>query len=286
MGSFLVLTEAIAGIVAATSTLNCLTQFLLVIFIVQFPFAVLAVFYILVTEHHEKLYSPSEFKDEKLMFGLRYDSQTQKKIIAPIVDGCNDTLNEDNDVATIKETLADVVKIQEQIISHMNESEMSGEQKERIIGQIQDNLEMMDDNEQDYRVEIAPLYQRSRLVEILQEKGYNAGAYLLTNSVKYGNRKYLKNEECEAIWLGNRVPLRVAKEVIKVAKDFYPHLKYIKLSDGKNGAPNYVRYQIFIGGATATAKNRGLKPLTKDEFTPIYDMESLEDLHKYIRQFG
>ena len=110
--------------------------------------------------------------------------------------------------------------------------------------------------------------------------------YTLKNSENGHNRKYLKNEECETIWLGDKVPLKFAIEVIKAAKGFYPHLKYIKLSDGKNGAPNFVRYQIFIGGATDTARNRGLKPLTKDEFAQIYEMESVEDLHEYIKLFA
>ena len=57
IGVFLVLVEAIASIVIVQSTLEKSQNTILVWFIVLFPCLVLGVFYLLVTKHHEKLYS-------------------------------------------------------------------------------------------------------------------------------------------------------------------------------------------------------------------------------------
>ena len=65
IGAFLVLTEAIASTVIVNSKLNDIQNTILVIFIVLFPCLVLGIFYLLVTKHHEKLYSPSDYKDER-----------------------------------------------------------------------------------------------------------------------------------------------------------------------------------------------------------------------------
>jgi len=65
IGIFLVLTEAIASMVIVKSSLDSVQNTILVLFIVLFPCLVLFVFYLLVTRHHEKLYSPSDYKDEK-----------------------------------------------------------------------------------------------------------------------------------------------------------------------------------------------------------------------------
>ena len=65
IGIFLVLTEAIASMVIVKSSLKDIQNTILVLFIVLFPCLVLFVFYLLVTKHHEKLYSPSDYKDEK-----------------------------------------------------------------------------------------------------------------------------------------------------------------------------------------------------------------------------
>ena len=61
IGLFLVLVEAIAALVVVNSSLPYSLNLILVLFIVIFPFIVLLVFYLLVTKHHQKLYSPSDY---------------------------------------------------------------------------------------------------------------------------------------------------------------------------------------------------------------------------------
>ena len=77
IGLFLVLVEAIAAFVIVRSTLSETLNAILIVFLVAFPCMVLFVFHNLVTKHHEKLYSPSDFKDEA-NFVKTYNSATRK----------------------------------------------------------------------------------------------------------------------------------------------------------------------------------------------------------------
>lgn len=52
----------------------------IIIFIVVFPFAVLAVFYRLVTNHHGKLYSPSDYKDDNSFLRTLSPEEKAKKL--------------------------------------------------------------------------------------------------------------------------------------------------------------------------------------------------------------
>jgi hypothetical protein len=84
----------------------------------------------------------------------------------------------------------------------------------------------------------------------------------------------------EAIWLNDEVPLKVATFVIKEAKRFYPHLKYIVVDDNYE----YCYKQIFIGGATLTAIEE-CHPLSNDQFKKIDKFTNLTDLHSYLNSF-
>ncbi len=64
IGLFLVLVYAIASLVISSNNFEKTERLILILFLVIFPFAVLFVFYKLVTQHHNKLYAPSDYKDE------------------------------------------------------------------------------------------------------------------------------------------------------------------------------------------------------------------------------
>lgn len=65
IGLFLVLVYGFAGIVTASKVLEKDQRQILIYFLVLFPMVVLFVFYKLVTEHYNKLYSPSDYADEE-----------------------------------------------------------------------------------------------------------------------------------------------------------------------------------------------------------------------------
>lgn len=280
IGIFLVLTEAIASMVIVKSALNNVQNTILVIFIVLFPCLVLFVFYLLVTRHHEKLYSPSDYKDEK-NFVNTYNSATQKNDIRKPLDSYEQKDEMlDKNIDLIKDVLANIMEVQKKIIPSMESSVLSEDDKNDYVSNMNEYLSEMKEENNQISIEISRMYKSSGLVEELIQQGYIASLY------SFGlDKRFVPNREHEAIWLGDEIPVDIAVDVIKIAKKYYPHLKYIKLNDARDGAPNYVKYQIFIGGSTETAKEIGLKVLDNPNFDKLYQMKTSGELHDYIKQF-
>ena len=68
IGLFIVLVYGFACLVLSygAGVLETHEKMPIIIFTVLFPLLILRVFYLLVTDHHKKLYAPSDYKDEKL----------------------------------------------------------------------------------------------------------------------------------------------------------------------------------------------------------------------------
>lgn len=287
IGIFLVLTEAIASIVIVKSTLNDLQNTILVLFISLFPCLILGVFYILVTRHHEKLYSPSDYKDEQNFVNI-YNNTTQKNE-RKRVDSSREELDKnlastDYNINTIKEALINIMEWQKKIVSITEDDVITEDDKRDYVTSIDEHLSEMEEYEDNVlKVEISPMYKANKLVEKYVQRGYVANIY---RSDYYGDKKVLPNAEHNAIWLGSEVPVNMAIDVIKIAKNFYPHLKYIELNDGNHGEPEYALYEVYIGGATSTAEERGLKALNNNDFETLYEIDDASELHKFIETFG
>lgn len=180
IGAFLVLTEAIASTVIVNSKLNDIQNTILVIFIVLFPCLVLGIFYLLVTKHHEKLYSPSDYKDER-NFVNTYNSNTQKEDITMFTDIetniCNDL---DENIIKIKEALSDVIELQKKIIPTVQNSVISETDKEDYLLNMDEFLtEMSEGDSKVLKVNISPMYKCNKFVEDLVKQGYIASIYRL-----------------------------------------------------------------------------------------------------------
>lgn len=278
IGLFLVLVEAIAAFVIVQSSLSEKLNLILVLFIVFFPCIVLFVFYILVTRHHEKLYSPSDYKDEK-NFVNTYNNSTQMQEII-VSDKQQETIQSkegmtSDDIKIIKETLNSVLAIQKEMIIK-GESLSSTTMIEDIEADINQRLDEYD-TEKRYKIHVSNMNKSRKFIEKLSSLGYTSEIYLGPLGDDTEKKKYC---EQESIWLGEKVPIDMTVEVIKIAKNIFPHLKYIDLSD--YDAPEYTGYQIYIGGATSTAVERGLKELTESDFEKLYMMQSSEELHDFI----
>jgi hypothetical protein len=65
---------------ASADKLESLERWPLLLFVVFFPFAVLYVFYKLVTEHHGKLYSPGDYKDDDSFLKTLSPEEREKKL--------------------------------------------------------------------------------------------------------------------------------------------------------------------------------------------------------------
>lgn len=89
--------------------------------------------------------------------------------------------------------------------------------------------------------------------------------------------------EHESIWLGKRVSSNYVATVFKIASKYWPHLKYVHLSSDGDAPPDDVHDEIFIGGATQTALNFGLKTWSQKELSSLDSTMRTEDLHDLIR---
>lgn len=282
IGVFLVLTEGIASAVIMYSNLNEFQNNILVIFVACFPCIVLWVFYLLVTEHHEKLYSPLDYRDEK-NFVDTYNSNTQKnETVSTSKEEGTSSQGYDENVEIMKDALIDIVQLQKKIVPTMENSIISEDDREDYMSNMDYFLKRAFGEREEHilKVEISPMYKCSKLVEELVKNNYVADIY------RFGSdKKFVRNVEHEAIWLGCHVPLEMAINVIKIAKKYYPHLKYIQMNDYEQFSPEYVKYEIYVGGATSTAKERKLRELTEEDYEKLYSFTNLDDLHEYIYSF-
>lgn len=286
IGLFLVLVEAIAALVVVNSSLPYSLNLIIVLFIVIFPFIVLLVFYLLVTKHHKKLYSPSDFKDEQ-NFVNTYDSATQTEKIIQVdpheeleVISVKEGMTI-NDINLIKESLNTIVSMQKSLTEKGKGSEHAAivERAEKTINERLDSYVI--EKEVKYKTSVSYIYGSRQFVKNLNRKGYLAEIYFGADGK---STQLKKNIEHEAIWLGNRVPVDFAIDIIKMAKMKFPHLKYIDLSP--DYAPEYVHDEIYIGGATSTALKDKLKELTSSDFTRLFECKSVEEMHNLIIDFN
>ena len=89
---------------------------------------------------------------------------------------------------------------------------------------------------------------------------------------------------CSAIWVGDAVPARDASRAILIAKKHWSFLKYIYISgDRKEGPPEYVRMQLFLGGDPHSGGSKNLNPWTDQEFEALKDDITDEYFHQLIR---
>lgn len=280
IGLFLVLVEAIAALVVVKSSLSYSLNLILVLFIAIFPFVVLWAFYLLVTKHHQKLYSPADFKDEKI-FASTYNRTTQTQETVEVLPqeeveiiGCREGMTIE-DVRMIKESLNTIVSMQKSIIDKKPEDISIVEDAERIINERLDSYVI--EKEFEHKTTVSYIYGCRQFVKDLNRKGYLAEIYLAPDNK---NELLTKNCEHEAIWIGRKVPASLAVEIIKLAKIKFPHLKYVDFSS--EFAPEYIQYQNHIGGATSTAIERKLKKLDADDFEKIYRCQNEEELFECI----
>lgn len=283
IGIFLVLTEAIASLVIVNSHLNDLQNTILVLFIVLFPCLVLGVFFLLVTRHHKKLYSPSDYKDEQ-NFVMTYNSVTQKdartgRPLAAVASE-QEPLTEEA-LQPIKDALSDMAELQKKVL--FTPEPLSEDERNDLMNSMDNFLWELDNESEFHQIEVSLMPKSDQLVELLYQKGYDAALYEPSFEESAAP---LSLPAHTAIWLGEKIPVAMAVAVIHIAKEFYPHLKYIELSGTNDNTPSYVKHQIFIGGATSTAKHRKLKPLRPEDFEKLYRITSQQELRLFIRGFS
>ncbi|HAP64447.1 MAG TPA: hypothetical protein DCR93_34845, partial [Cytophagales bacterium] len=84
---------------------------------------------------------------------------------------------------------------------------------------------------------------------------------------------------------GAQVPVVDALAIIRTARKYLSYLDYIDLSDWDREAPEYIHHQIFLGGATETARRKRLSSLTDQDFETLYTLQNQRQIHEFLRTF-
>ncbi|WP_153799498.1 hypothetical protein [Foetidibacter luteolus] len=246
-------------------------QLTFIYFLIIFPSVLVTVFFITLNFNNKALYAPSDFSNEENYIKIfKYDVIKQEKIqvtVSPdelltILNENITQLKKDNDDKFLRlESEVKILRLKETL-----------EQKEQF-----EDIDSEEKNEERL-VSISNFSNASLLVRKLERKGYSTEIY-------EPERGLSNFRDHRSIWLGYKVPLKIAKEVILAAKDIYPHLDYIDLSNyGNSDPPLYVHHQIYIGGATSTAEERGLKSLKQKDWDELKEAATLEEFHEVIKR--
>lgn len=253
-------------------------QLIFIYFLISFPTLLVLLFFFTLNFNNKVLYSPSDYRDEEnflLISKFDYSKQSnietklnQSEFFSSLLSEYSEKMDSlSSNIKNVQETLA------------LRFDELSRGEGSDVIVQ---ELASIKRNYK-YKIKVSNLNKANSFLNLLDKKGYLAEIY--TTSIN-DERIIKKNYDHKSIWLGNNVPLEIASEVITISKNFYDHLEYIHISEDKPiTPPNYVHYEIFIGGATSTAKDLDLKPLSKDDFESIKEMDTLDELHTFIRTF-
>lgn len=151
--------------------------------------------------------------------------------------------------------------------------------KKDSIGQVREVVESVKGSANIPVVQVSMLDGAEQLVSELKTIGVRASLY---ESLKHKER--LKPEQHESIWVGPRLSASYALKIINLAKNHWPFLKYIALAgDFRPSPPDYVAYQIYLGGSSNTAITRGQRPWMEDDFNGLHDQMSTEEFHNLIR---
>jgi hypothetical protein len=259
------------GVLPFVSSSN---QIYFIYFLIIFPLSLVILFFLTLNFNHKVLYAPSDFQDESNFIKiLAYDQSTQEKVQVNV--NKSEFFGRLNYLATQYEMINSRINEMQNVQTSLKDS------SEQFIGLDSETI-----SKSIYRVEISNIKNKGfALVNILKEKGFTANIYK-EYWEQFGEEKLNKPSENESIWLGKNVPVNIAIEVIKSAKQIYPFLKYIDLY-GHHGTkiPEGWHNEIFIGGSTSIALEDKLKELKNPDFEKLYSITSKSDLHDFIRSF-
>jgi hypothetical protein len=127
-------------------------------------------------------------------------------------------------------------------------------------------------------ISVVNTYDSNEMLEHLKLEGFSADIYAAHTE------PYESHSGHESIWLGSRIDPSIACRVIKSAIKKWPHLKYVHLSNDSGDPPDDVHDQIFIGGATSTAKLYGIKKWTTQDFAQLDESMNLSEFHASVRE--
>jgi len=133
-------------------------------------------------------------------------------------------------------------------------------------------------------VEVSNLTGSQDVLGGLRRLGFRAEIYRSEQEAADAGK--LEEADHTAIWIGARVPPRVAILAIKTVVGLWPYLRYMHLSSDSTSRyepPDYIHDQLFFGGATRTAEDLGLGAWMPSEIAAVPDDTGMKQFHDLIR---
>lgn len=253
---------------AVLPSVSAENQIYYIFFLIFFPTLLVVLFFITLYNKHKVLYGPSDFEDEKNFVKiLQYDKSKQENVEINLKK--EEVVNKINSLNEKYGKLENQYNLIQHLLVKISDSKTDIRKMTEDIS-LKDKYKIVVENITDH----APV-----IVDSLTEKGFFA--VLSKNEIFKG-----KTSEAESIWVGRHVPVDIVVEVIKTAKITYPFLKYISIAgDHTKDPPEYVHYEIFIGGSTSAAKKSNIKELKDSDFENLYKLTENAELHRFIKSF-
>jgi hypothetical protein len=181
-------------------------QFVFIVFLIAFPTLLVILFFLTLNLNNKVLYAPSDYEDEENFVTLTKYDYSNLKLVEEKIDS-NEILFSNLDInEEIKNLNYKVNRIEEILISE-SDSEI-----------------YIENNISKYKILISPFTDISDFMYEIEELGYNYEIY----EDKKEENSTPKQNKC--IWLGSRVPLSIAKEIINKATNHFDNLEYINIS--------------------------------------------------------
>lgn len=238
-------------------------QELFIHFLIFFPSILVLMFFITLNFNNKVLYAPSDYKDEMNYVKInKYDVSRQRHIEFKVPkDDQNQQVIQLTDKVEYLST--QILKLETLHITKDNQ-ESRDNTLIKTIG-----LELL----------VSNFENAGKFVAHMKTFGVDFNIYH-SPGLEYQVAKF---NEHKAIWLGTKIPLETTQFIVKKSKEFYPHLKYLKLSEAEWNEGN----QIYIGGSSESAVSAfNCVPLKDSDFEQLNNFRDLSSLHKFILQFG
>ncbi|TGJ99805.1 hypothetical protein EHO58_19420 [Leptospira selangorensis] len=235
-------------------------QSIYVWFLIAFPSTLLIAFFLTLNFNSKVLYAPSDFENEdNYLKTQKFDNleQSSKQVSISEKDRVNELEN------LYGNLFNELNLLKESIVQNPNQQLILKSLCKFIVANFQSSI---------------------KFKLLMRNLGYEFEIFSGITGENQQITQY-RFEDNEGIWLGSEIPFGISIEVLKQAFSFYPHLKYIHLSNDISGMKHQgIHSQIVIGGSSKTAIERyRLLPLTDENKKSILESKSDRELHDRIR---
>jgi hypothetical protein len=131
------------------------------------------------------------------------------------------------------------------------------------------------------RVEVADIERSDALIAALKAKGY-------ATALGIKNMRVVDPENNRVLWIGKNVPLPMLRDVVTETLRIYPLMNFAHVvGDRGEVPPEYVNYQVYVGGSIEAALPMKLKLITPEELLKeLNSATSIEEVHRFLHEWN